>query len=195
MIKKEFEINNNVYIVKDTDSLLYGLFDKNNNSITQIKYNRYNILSDREICFFEDQKCGVLDLNGNVIIPFLYDYITKSEKFNMFFVRLNYKYGIIDIENNKKSDIIYDDIYILKNGEIIGVKKDGKHGLLNRELELVLPIVFDDIIQTYLNVFSLFINKIEVVKIIFSEKENKIFISRKNKIKLIKSIMSNYLLR
>ena len=189
MIEKEFYIGSNVCVVRDTKKSLYGLADKNDNLITPIKYNKYNVLSSKEVCFFEDQKCGVLDLNGNIIVPFLYDCIAKSEKSNIFFGRLNNKYGIINIKNNKKSDIIYDDIDIFKGSEIIKVKKNEKYGLLNSELELVLPIIFDDIVQSFVNiVFTVFLNK-EASKIVFSETENKIIISKEDKRKLIKNII------
>jgi hypothetical protein len=110
--------------------------------------------------------CGIIDINGNEIIPFEYQDISIGVD-NQFVVnkggalefgRWGYsfiqggKWGVVDISNTIKIPIIYDDIYKMRQNYIVtkGSKKGGKkQGILSIDNKIITPINYDNISYDY----------------------------------------------
>lgn len=114
-------------------------------------------------------KCGIMDDQGNIIIPMIYDYIHHSGKKNIEVVKGD-KYGIIDLSGNTIIPIVYDvidkrevgvetDNVVHRWTEYIGQKKippmygdaiimryDGKYGVVNSKGIERIPFEYDNVV-------------------------------------------------
>ena len=109
--------------------------------------------------------CGLIDINGNEIIPFEYQDITDGGKDQLIVNKgghLSYveygayisggKWGVIDFSNKVKVPIIYDELNLAKNnftfrkgskiGEY-GEYEGGKYGLVSIDNKMVIPATYD----------------------------------------------------
>ncbi len=94
-----------------------------------------------------DDKVGVVDTNGNVIIKPVYAYIYNKGGLKGFFevgnkVNKKFKRGFIDIKENVKIPIIYDDVFYVREN-LIRVVMDDKFGVIDTLNNTILPIKFD----------------------------------------------------
>lgn len=98
-----------------------------------------------------NNKMGLIDSIGNVVIKPVYEYIdNKKDLKNLFeaakIVNKKYKRGFIDLHNNVKIPFEHDDIFYLGNG-LIRVSKNNKTGVVDIENSTILPIKYDDIMN------------------------------------------------
>jgi hypothetical protein len=98
-----------------------------------------------------NDKMGLIDSLGNVIIKPNYQYIdNKKDLKNLFEAAIisnkKYKRGFIDLQNKVKIPFDYDDIYYLGNN-LIRVSKNNKTGILDIENRIVLPVKYDNIMN------------------------------------------------
>ncbi|KIO52520.1 hypothetical protein IW18_11295 [Flavobacterium hibernum] len=94
-----------------------------------------------------NNKMGLIDSLGNVIIKPNYQYIdNKKDLKNLFeaaiIVNKKYKRGFIDLQNKIKIPFDYDDIFYLGNG-LIRVSKNNKTGVVDTENKIVIPVKYD----------------------------------------------------
>jgi hypothetical protein len=109
--------------------------------------------------------CGLIDINGNEIIPFEYQEITDGGKDQLIVNKGGWlgfeeygvfvtggKWGVIDISNKVKVPIIYDEVshimdnYIVRKGAKIneyGGAIGGKYGVVTSENKNVIPLTYD----------------------------------------------------
>ena len=109
--------------------------------------------------------CGLIDINGNEIIPFEYQEIFVGLD-NQFIVnkggaiefgRWGYtyiiggKWGVVDISNMIKIPFIYDDLYKIRQYYIVakGPIKGSKHGILSIDNKIITPLIYDYITCDY----------------------------------------------
>ena len=96
----------------------------------------------------ENRKYGYVDINGKVIIPFIYDnatdfkegvaVVTKGEVFT--------KEYLIDIKGNILNKNEYEKIYFFNDDEkIFCVKNKGYYGVIDENGKEILPVIYDDI--------------------------------------------------
>lgn len=83
---------------------------------------------------------GLIDDNGNVIIPFEYDEIKFAWK-NTFNVRKKGKWGIIDEAAVVIIPCEYDEEFHFL--EAMSVKKDGKWGIIDNKNKVIIPFEYD----------------------------------------------------
>lgn len=91
---------------------------------------------------------GLLDMEGRLVIPFDYQTIRfPSQNVENLIVQKNDKWGIIDIKNQNVLDIKYDQIKSNREWQVsMLIKKDGKYGMLNpNNGEWYIPIKYDSI--------------------------------------------------
>lgn len=102
-------------------------------------------------------KCGMIDKNGNTIIPFEYDswqlYYDRDNhirtKDNLFVLKKNGRFGVIDIDCNTIIPHQYDMITITGEGSFL-VKQGEFFGLMNHQGEFVIPLgLYDRIEKIY----------------------------------------------
>lgn len=102
-------------------------------------------------------KCGMIDKNGNTIIPFEYDpcrlYYDRDNhirtKDNLFVLKKDGGFGVIDIDCNTIIPHQYDSIDITGEGSFL-VKQGELVGLMNHQGDFVIPLgMYDRIDKIY----------------------------------------------
>jgi hypothetical protein len=82
-------------------------------------------------------KVGMLNKELDIMLPFIYDYITRAD--NSLLITKDEKVGLSTIEGKIVLAPYYDDIDEHAEG-FFGVKKDKKWGFINKKGEVVIPL-------------------------------------------------------
>jgi len=140
------EIDNTLLVFKGKNSSLYGLKDKNNKILVKPIFksiSTYGSTKDRIQANFGWKKNGVIDRNGNIIIPFEYSSISKNK--NIYTVSTNdSQKKLLDYFGKPLLKNSYEDIYVL-NSNYIKVKKNGFYGVISSAGKELLPTKYDEI--------------------------------------------------
>lgn len=128
--------NNKHYFIVQKDGK-YGIYSSFGKKISNKNYSRLKYLKDNRILACIDKKCGIIDLEENIVVAIKYQKLINTGK-DVFITKLNRYYGLIDVDNN----------VILKNncekikqkGEFIVVKKYKKYGLYSFDGKKILDI-------------------------------------------------------
>lgn len=91
-----------------------------------------------------DEKYGLINRNGEIIVSPEYDYIIKSISTNLFMVEKNEKYGFINNQGKIVIPIIYDDASPFYE-RMAAVKKENKYGFIDSKGRVQIPFKFDDV--------------------------------------------------
>ncbi len=89
---------------------------------------------------------GVIDQEGNEVIPSIYKGVYFSEGMKFYIVNVKNKYGVIDIKGNVLLPLEYEAIHELGTELALTVMKDGKQGYMNEKLEWIVPPKYDHMI-------------------------------------------------
>lgn len=138
------EIDNTLLIFKGKNSSLYGLKDKTGKVLVKPIFssiNNYGSTKNRIKASLSYGKEGLIDSNGNIIIPFEYSSIYLNR--NIYTVQKNGKYFLFDYYGNKLLKKSYDEITI--DDINFKVKENGFYGMLNASGEVLLAIEYDNI--------------------------------------------------
>lgn len=94
----------------------YGVIDKSGKTVIESVYDNIYFQENMFICYL-DGKCGIFDLEGNILLDFHFDWI--SNYFYEGFARIykNNKYGFIDRNGKLVIDCLYKSIEIMGNLE------------------------------------------------------------------------------
>lgn len=140
-------------------------------------YGNMSFISRKLIFLNKDGLFGLVDFNGNVILPFIYEEGKQEKIKDLFSVKKNGKYGFISLKEQKEViPTIYDDIktaeQIYNNGiiaidnpcqsMIISARKNGKWGAIDLSGRTVIPFIYDHDPKYYRT--NLFINGVSIVK-------------------------------
>jgi len=79
------------------DQTKYGYIDYNGNLVIDYQYDEAGKFKDGYAIVEYDEKSGLLNKSGKVIIPIKYDRIVKVEGFDLFKVRINNVWNYIDL--------------------------------------------------------------------------------------------------
>jgi len=114
----------------------------------------YTFVNGHILVSIED-KVGVMNVNGEIVVPLLYNSIDIHAFANdsVISVTQNEKYGYIDKVGNILIPIKYDDLGNYHNGQY-KVMVNGKWGIINLKGEILLPIRYTDIVQPFCNGFA-----------------------------------------
>jgi hypothetical protein len=124
----------------------HGFIDSNFNKLNTFDFEIIQITDYGWILFSLNYKTGILDPEGNEILPPIYDHISLPiPELPIVKVSLKDKNGVFDLWGKEIVPIKYDSIEMLKNQNFV-VKLNGKFGLLNDVGVNILPIVFDQIL-------------------------------------------------
>jgi len=85
-------------------------------------------------------KYGLIDLKGNILIPFKYDEMKFNESIAM--VKLNGKYGFVDINDKEIIPLTYENACSFDGG-LTHVRKDGKVGFIDKKGQTVIPFEYN----------------------------------------------------
>ncbi len=111
--------------------------------VTDGEYDDYSSFSNDFALAIKDQKLGLLDLKGNLVLPLLYEEISPFEG-NLFRAKKSNLWGIVGF--NDENILPFEYQYIAPPKErIIIYKQDGQLGLLDGKLEKAVDPEWDKI--------------------------------------------------
>jgi len=134
-ISQDFKNNLSVIIKNDA----YGVINSSGKIIIPCQYhylvvdysNNISVqIKDENIDFGNKIKSGLIDTNGKILIPIIYDSL-ESMDYGLWKVKIKDKYGIVNDANKEITPIKYDEIYPFENGFCI-VKIDFGYGYINK---------------------------------------------------------------
>ena len=132
----------NYYAFTENSSSNAYLLDKNLDIITDkylINDTRlgedldFDFPSDKQIISLKDNKYGVIDYKGNIVLEFVYDELIYSDGY--YVNKANQKYGLID----EKGNIIFEPMYDAINsyGNYFITFKDGKISIFDKNKSVI----------------------------------------------------------
>ena len=136
---------------------LYGFVSTKNEIIQPFKYNSiYALKGGYPVYIDQNNKVGIFDKDGKIMIPFDYDAIYStwynnhhSKEFprdiDIFIVEKGEKIGTIDDKNNVIIPIIYDGLsgWVEYGPEAHFVKNNDKYGIISHKGKIIIPIEYD----------------------------------------------------
>ncbi len=147
----------------------YGYIDSKGNMIKNYCQSILRSLYNDNIVFRENDLWGIMDTNGNELMPPTYS--------NLYFLRYNYmikvdsRSGVIDKYGNIILDCNYNEIEAMTK-DLYKVRKRKKYGLVNSKNEIILPMKYSIIDQ--INPNRYFVLKNSKTIFIIDEKGNTI---------------------
>lgn len=90
-------------------------------------------------------KFGIIDETGKVIIPFEFEEIRPFDGQETAIAKKNNYFGIIDFRNKELVSFENDEIYSSKFSEIFVIKQNEKFGLFNKQGGKIMDFVFEDL--------------------------------------------------
>jgi hypothetical protein len=91
----------------------------------------------------QDGKYGLINSDGEFVVPCIYEKMSKYTKGSVVEVRLNGKWGVVDLSNNTIVEPIYDEVFV--DGNYIVVTIGGKTGCIgfNNKAGINIPCKYD----------------------------------------------------
>ena len=127
-----------------------GIVNKNNKALIPFIYDSIHAPHRSYYFAFKNNKCGVINLKGDTLIPFEYELITRAwedsrQNEERFIVQRNKKFGTISFQNKEIIPIIYDGIsgWVEYGPPAHYVVKDNKCGLVTYDGKLLIPLDYD----------------------------------------------------
>jgi hypothetical protein len=91
-------------------------------------------------------KAGVIDKDGSILIPFVYDKINPALFADRFFIaQKEEKFGVLNRNNEVVLPFEYEMLFPVPEGDVLIAQKDGKKGVINITFEEVLPFEYDKV--------------------------------------------------
>lgn len=134
---------------------LYGFISQNNKIIQPFKYKYIYPVKGNMAYVDQNNKVGIYNKDGSVMIPFEYDAIDDtyynyretlfSNTENIYIVEKDGEIGTIDDKNNVIIPIIYDGLsgWVEYGPEAHFVKKGDKYGIISPKGKIIIPIKYD----------------------------------------------------
>lgn len=143
------------FVAKKDD--FYGFVSSKNEVIQPFKYNYiYALKGGYAVYIDQNNKVGIYDEDGKIMIPFDYEAIYSSwynnhhtkefpTDIDIFIVEKDGKIGTIDNKNNVIIPIIYDGLsgWVEYGPEAHFVKNNNKYGLISHKGDIIIPIEYD----------------------------------------------------
>ena len=82
---------------------------------------------------------GIIDLHGNIILPFEYNYLEPMEDTNLFEVGQHGKYGLVERDGTPVLPCAYDNLSRWHDTRLIQITQGDLDGLITPDGEVVLP--------------------------------------------------------
>lgn len=122
----------------------YGVVGKNNTIVVPFEYDEIiRTFSSGLINVCKNDKWGCLDLDGNVVIPLIYDWIFPFGKdpLDTTSAKRNGKWGIIDRKGTDIIPCVYDEEIVFKHDRAIA-STNGKMGMIDKEGNVIIPFEY-----------------------------------------------------
>lgn len=107
------------------------------------------IVMEQGVIVTKQGKYGALGLNGETLIPFVYDNLSPISNRNGFMLKFkkNGYWGIVNRHNHILVQPQYGQIFDLIDENLFIVEKEGKWGIINDKNEIVSPFIYDDALR------------------------------------------------
>lgn len=86
------------------------LVDSTGKELLPYRYTELHILNNGLIRAIDEDKQGVVDIQGRIIIPIEYQYLGETRDGKGFIVKKNDKFGIINLKNEVLLPAAYEDL-------------------------------------------------------------------------------------
>ena len=116
-------------------------FSNNDNKDINFSYNYVEKVSTKFAKVKKDNMFGIVNANGQEVLPCKYDLITDYKKGHAI-IRRNKKYGLINQQGEIIIPCMYEAIETFKN-DLLKVKYNDKYGLITTLGEEVLPLSYE----------------------------------------------------
>lgn len=151
--------------------LLLRMHQGNIKQIGGFFYKSMKMLNDNVIKIMDKDLYGLMDSEGNIILPIIYDYISSYDNVEPYFViEKNGLRGLADKDGNICIPVQYE-LLRKVSSNLVRVKRNGKYGICDLQGNEVVPCIYeylynakDDRIAVYKNgKWGFFDNKGNVV--------------------------------
>ena len=129
--------NGDVFEVRNKDR--HGLIDSKGQIIGE--YDHLIKMSDQLYRARKNKKLGVVDIHGNEIIPFEYEYIGNISDNKTIKIRKENKYGIVNEHGSMIVQCDYD--FINEDNASYRVRKDNKWGVVDSVGKMIVPCEYE----------------------------------------------------
>ncbi len=129
----------NIIVSKSVDE--YGLYGINGKMLIPCVYE-YLSYQEGVILASKDDKCGIIDIYGNIISDFNYKEFGETGKGLIAALDFDDKYGVIDTKGEIVIPFIYDYISYILDDYIIVCEGD-KMGVIDRTGKLIIPCQYE----------------------------------------------------
>jgi hypothetical protein len=108
------------------------------------KYDTMNLFYIGLAAVQKDGKWGFIDVNGDEIVPLIYDRVCDFTYGDFVVIELDGKMGYVHKSGKVIVEPMYDEAYGFGDNEYAEVKLDGKKGFVNQEGQEVVPLIYDE---------------------------------------------------
>jgi hypothetical protein len=125
----------------------FGIFFTRTNEKTAFEFDQVSHHLDGFISALIDNKWGVFDKAGKLVVPFEYDEITLNDRKDLMYITKNGLKGLVNIHGELILPVEYDDVetfYIGYNRAVLVTKKS-KKGVLDFNGKVIIPVIYEHI--------------------------------------------------
>jgi hypothetical protein len=128
-------------------------------------YDKAGVFSGAMAIVARNKKSGVIDKNGNIILPLRYDNVFPQA--NSFLVTLANLKGLADIGGNITIEPRFDQL-LPSNSDMLIACRDGKCGVISKQGLNIIPMIYDQLVFIHEKDFFLAEKKSEWKEIVFN---------------------------
>jgi hypothetical protein len=135
-------------VVRDEDGLYGVIEEKTGKTIITLRHKHcIRYFNNHFIAVYDNDKWGLTDYSGNVIIPLKYDYLDIADD-DLFVIQQNRQFRFIDIHERALTKP-YDSYFNPHRNGMARVELDGKYGFIDRNYTEIIPVIYDDAAEDF----------------------------------------------
>ena len=127
----------------------WGYINNTGQVVIEPEYDNAKDFCDGYAVVEKNNKVGIIDKNGRLVIPYKYDelWANSTHPNGLAICNIGKKRVLIDMTGKELIPGYYESISLGMNGstDLIAVEKDGKYGWINKNNETIIPFKFDNI--------------------------------------------------
>ncbi|TPN87145.1 WG repeat-containing protein [Aquimarina algicola] len=165
-VKEAFSNNSELsfYPLKDFETNKIGFCDRDLNLSIPHKYGYAKIIEKDLAIVSKDEKSGVINSNGKIVIPLKYNELKKISNNSLLINEVYGDYFISDYKGKPKSTAFQD--YLLLTGFYLVVQSESEYEILNFEGQIMDDAIYQDIIIINKNPFIIACQKLDEWKLL-----------------------------
>jgi hypothetical protein len=138
-------LNSTHGFVSVTQGRFTGILDFKGNTLIPVQYVQIKVEHKLFVLVSETGKYGMADLNGKMLQPCVFDYISIwNPDLEAYAVRQDTLWGVFDVKGSPILPIQYDRVVgAISSYHALVVQKDGLYGAVNRSNKVLLPFAYD----------------------------------------------------